>query len=170
MYEGRAHTLNGDPDGGRVFLEEDLALAKQIGTNFGLARLKSFLADCIFRLGEIDAALSLCQEAIGLAEESEDKFTIALAHRTLAEIFFRLEPSEPQKAERAILEAIRIQQESGAKPELARSYLIYAQLLKRREEKEKAEEYFVKAIGMFEEMGMAWDLVQSEQDLRKYRL
>jgi len=170
MYEGRAHTLNGDPDGGRVFLEEDLALAKQIGTNFGLARLKSFLADCIFRLGEIDAALSLCQEAIGLAEESEDKFTIALAHRTLAEIFFRLEPSEPQKAERAILEAIRIQQESGAKPELARSYLIYAQLLKRREEKEKAEEYFVKAIGMFEEMGMAWDLVQSEQVLRKYRL
>jgi class 3 adenylate cyclase/tetratricopeptide (TPR) repeat protein len=168
MYEGRAYTLNGDPNGGRLFLEEGLALAKQIGTNFGLARLKSFLADCILRLGEIDAPLSLCQEAIGLAEESEEKFTIALAHRTLAEIFFRLKPSEPQKAERAILEAIRIQQESGAKPELARSYLSYAQLLKRSEEKEKAEEYFVKAIGMFKEMGMAWDLVQSEQILRKF--
>jgi class 3 adenylate cyclase/tetratricopeptide (TPR) repeat protein len=167
MFEGRAYTLNGDPDGGRVFLEEGLALAKQIGTNFGLARLKSFLADCIFRLGEIDAAFSLCQEAIGLAKKSEDKFTIALAHRTLAEIFFHLEPSKPRKAERAILEAIRIQQESGAKPELARSYLSYAQLFKHKEEKEKAEEYFVKAVGMFKEMGMDWDLAQSEQILRK---
>jgi tetratricopeptide (TPR) repeat protein len=168
MYEGRAYTLKGDPNGGRMLLEEGLALAKQVGTKFGLARLKSFLADCIFRLGEFDTALSLCQEAIEMSEESKETFTIAFTQQTLAEVYLQLGPSELQKAERAILEAIRIQQESGAKPELARSYLIYTKLLKRIEEKEKAEEYIAKAIGMFKKMDMAWDLAQSEQILRKF--
>jgi hypothetical protein len=65
-----------------------------------------------------------------------------------------------------MLEAIRIQQEIGTRPELARSYVSYARLLKSREDREKAREYLVKAIGMFREMGMAWDLERAEQALR----
>ncbi len=166
FWEGRAHTMNGDPGRGRVLLEESLVLAEKIGTKFGLAWLKAYLAACLLRLDELDAALPMCQEAIRLAEESGEKYTIALAHRTRAEIFLCLEPSDPQKAERAILEAIQIEQEIGAKPELARSYVSYASLLKGKGEKEKAEEYLAKAIDMFQQMGMAWDLVQAEQTLR----
>jgi class 3 adenylate cyclase/tetratricopeptide (TPR) repeat protein len=167
FWEGRAHTLNGDPSRGRVLLEESLTLAENIGTKFGLSMLKIFFADCLLKLGKLDAALSFCQEAIHLAEETGDRFINGLAHRTLCEIISYTEPSDAQKAERAILEAIRIQQEISAKPELARSYMSYANWLERKGDKEKARDYLTKAIGMFQQMSMAWDLVKSEEILRK---
>jgi hypothetical protein len=42
----------------------------------------------------------------------------------------------------------------------------YARLLKAKGEAEKAEEQLAKAIGMFQEMGMAWDLERANQALR----
>jgi hypothetical protein len=46
-----------------------------------------------------------------------------------------LEPSDPGKADRAILQAIRIQQEIDTKPELVRSYVSYAHVLTGRGKK-----------------------------------
>jgi predicted ATPase len=168
FWEGRAHTLNGDPSRGRELLEESSALAEKIGTKFGLSGLKTFLADCLLRLGELYAALSLCQEAIHLAEETGDKFVNSLAHRTLGEIISRSEPSDAQKAEQAILEATRILQEIGARPELARSYVSHAKLLKTKGESERSKEYLTHAIDMFQQMGNTWDLSQAEQALQEF--
>jgi len=162
-WKGRARAMIGDPDRGRELLEESLALAEKIGTKFWLAWQKTALAACLFMLGELETGSQLCQEAIRLGEETNDKYVIAFANRTFAEILSRLEPSDPEKADRAILEAIRIQQEIDVKPELPRSYVSYAHLLIGREEKERAKEYLAKAIGMFQQMGMIWDLAQTDQ-------
>jgi predicted ATPase len=162
-WKGRACTMAGDPSRGQVLLEESLALAERIGTKFWLAWQKTALAFCLFMLGELDTGFSLCQKAIRVGEETGDKYVIAFAYRTFAEIFSSLEPSDPQKAEDAILEAIRRQQEIDAKPELARSYASYAHLLTSRGENEKAQEYLARATGMFRQMGMAWDLAQADQ-------
>jgi hypothetical protein len=35
-----------------------------------------------------------------------------------------------------------------------------------RGEKEKAKEYLARAIGMFQQMGMTWDLARADQLLR----
>ncbi|MBI3988378.1 MAG: AAA family ATPase [candidate division NC10 bacterium] len=167
FLEGQAHTMAGDPARGRVLLEESLALTEQIGTRFALAWQKTYLAACLLALGELEAVPPLCHEAIRLAEETGDKVRNALAHRTLAEAFFYLEPSDLEQAEHAILNAIRILQEIGVKPDLARSYVSYARLLKAKGEEEKANEHLAQAIGMFREMGMAWDLARAEQVLRE---
>ena len=121
-------------------------------------------------LGELETGSQLCQEATCLGEETSDKYVIAFANRTLAEIFSSQEPSDPQKVDRAILKAIQIQQEIDVKPELARSYVSYAHLLTSRGEKEKAKEYFAKAISMFQQMGMTWDLAQADQLHRNLRI
>jgi class 3 adenylate cyclase/tetratricopeptide (TPR) repeat protein len=162
-WKGRARTMAGDPNRGQVLLEESLALAERIGTKFWLAWQKTALAFSLFMLGELDTGLSLCQKAIQIGEETGDKYVIAFAYRTFAEIFSYLEPSDPLKAERAILDAIRTQQEIDAKPELARSYASYAHFLTGRGEKEKAKEYLAKATDMFRQMGMTWDLAQTDQ-------
>jgi tetratricopeptide (TPR) repeat protein len=169
-YNGRAHTMIGNPDQGRVLLEESLTLAEQIGTKFWLAWQKTALAACLLKLGELETGSHFCQEAILLGEETNDKYVIAYANRTFAEILFHLEPSDPEKADRAILEAMRIQQEIDVKPELARSNLSYANLFKDRGEKEKAIEYLVKAIDMFQQMGMTWDLAQADEIHRNLRI
>ena len=167
--QGRVYTLAGDPVRGRVLLEEAAVLAGQLGTNFWLAWRTSYLAACLLALGEIQAVQSLCYEAIRMAEEVSDQYPKALAQRTLAEALFVLEPGDPQPAERAMLEAIRLQQAIGGKPELARSYLSYARMLQAQGEGEKARAYLTQAIDMFQQMGMAWDLAQAKQVLQASR-
>jgi Tfp pilus assembly protein PilF len=76
-----------------------------------------------------------------------------------------LESPDLQQATDAVAEAIRLQQEIGAKPELARSYVCYARLLQNRGQPTEAREYLTEAIGMFQQMGMPWDLTQAEQML-----
>lgn len=167
-WEGRAYTLSGDPNRGRVLLEESLALAKKIGTKFMLSGIKTYLAGCLLRLDELDAAFSFCQEAIHLCEESGNKWYLALALRSRGEIISCQEPLDAEKAEQAIQEAIRLQQEIEAQPELARSYVSYARLLNTKMESEKAKEYLSQAIDMFRQMGMTWDLAQAEQALQDF--
>ena len=168
-WMGLAQTMIGEPGRGRKFLEESSALAEKIGTKFWLAYQKTAHAACLFMLGELETGAQLCQEAIRLGEETNDKYVIAFANRPFAEILSRLEPFDPEKADRAILQAIRIQQEIDAKPELARSYVSYANVLTDRGEKEKAKEYLARAVGMFQQMGMARDLSQADQLLRNFK-
>jgi tetratricopeptide (TPR) repeat protein len=158
--EGQAHTMAGEPGRGRALLEESLARAQQIGTKFFLAGLKTALANCLVALGELDAVPALCREAIDIARETGDRFFGALAHRALAEGLCALSPPDLAGAERALEEAIRIQEEIGARPELARSFLSYGHLLGRLGRSEDAAEYRTRAVAMFREMDMAWDLAR----------
>jgi len=167
---GRAHAMIGEPGRGRELLEESSALAEKIGTKFWLAWQKTAHAACLYMLGELEKGAQLCQEAIRLGEETNDNYVIAFANRPYAEILSRLEPSDPEKADRAILHAIRIQQGIDAKPELARCYATYAHVLTSRGEKEKAKEYLAKATGMFQQMGMKWDLAEADQLLRSFTI
>jgi tetratricopeptide (TPR) repeat protein len=136
-------------------------LAEQIGTKFWLAWQKTALAACLLMLGNSETGRRLCEEAIRVCEETSDKYVLAFAHRSLAEIVGFLKPLNAQRAENSMLKAIRIQEEICAKPELARSFMSYARLLRGMGDKEKAEEFLDKAKGMFKHMGMAWDLVQA---------
>jgi hypothetical protein len=131
FWESRAHTRAGNASRGRMLVEEGFSLAEQIGTKFVLAQGKVSLAESLLALGEVDEACRVCQEAITLSEESGDEFGAALAHRTFAESLIRLRPPDVQWR-REILEAIRIQRGRGAQPELGRSYLSYARLLRPR--------------------------------------
>ena len=144
-----------------------MALSVQLGTKMQLSYAKANLAGALLAMGEPGTTVPLCQEAIHLAEEAGDRFGKVLALRTLAEAVFCLDPTDRQGAERAMLDAIRIQQEIGAKPELARSYMSYARLLKAWGKSEPAKEHLSQAIGMFRAMGMAWDLERAEQALRE---
>src|SRR5262249_61485919 len=90
---------------------------------------------------------SLCAEAIGLAEKAGDNFTKAFALRTLAEGLHRSRnPEDRTKARDALGEAIRLQEEIGCKPELGRSYVNLACLLKAEGEPEKAANMLLRAI------------------------
>ena len=166
FWESRAHTRAGDASRGRTLAEEGFALAEQIGTRFVLAHGKVSLAESLLALGELDEASRVSREAILLSEESGDGFGAALAHRALAESLVRLRPSDPQW-QREILEAIRMLQDAEARPELARSHLSHARLLKAAAQPQQAGAHLAQAIDMFRRMGMAWDLGRAEQMLRE---
>jgi predicted ATPase/class 3 adenylate cyclase len=167
---GRAYAMIGEPAQGRELLEESSTLAEKIGTKFWLGWQKAAHAACLFMLGELETGAQLCREAIRLSEEINNKYVIAFANRPFAEILSRLEPKNPEKADRAILQAIRIQKEIDAKPELARSYVSFAQILAGRGEKKQAKEYLARSVNMFQQMGMTCDLAQADQLLRNLKI
>jgi class 3 adenylate cyclase/tetratricopeptide (TPR) repeat protein len=167
FWEGRAVAFAGDARAGRLLLEESIALSERIGTKFGRNAQEIYLAQCLLLLGEVGDVPRLCRSAIGLCEELGEKLWRGIAYRTLAEALARQEPSDTDEVDRALREAIRLHQEIGARPELARTFVSYARLLKARGNAEKAREYLIKAIGMFRDMGMAWDLERAEQALRE---
>ena len=161
FYEGQAYITVGNPGRARELLENSIALAKQLGTTTLLAWGQGLLATALLALGEAASVPMLCEEAIRLAEDTRDRLANALAHRTLAEALARLAPAEVDRAERALLDAIRIQQELGCRPELARSYEVYARLLKEWHRPDEAKKFIGEAVGMFRAMGMARDLARA---------
>jgi class 3 adenylate cyclase/tetratricopeptide (TPR) repeat protein len=166
FWESRAHTRAGDASRGRSLAEEGFALAERIGTRFVLAHGKVSLAESLLALGELDEACRVSRESILLSRESGDGFGAALAHRTLAESLLRLHPFDSQW-QGEILEAIRMLQDAEARPELARSHLSYARLLKASAQPQQARAHLAQAIDMFRRMGMTWDLGRAEQMLQE---
>ena len=98
-----------------------------------------------------------------MAEETSDPFAQAVAHRALAGAWARGTVPDRQQAEQAMGEAIRLWKEIAFNPELARTYLSYARLLRGWGQEDQARASLTQAITMFQEMGMDWDLTQAEQ-------
>jgi tetratricopeptide (TPR) repeat protein len=165
MFEGQAHTLAGNAARGREVLAEAETLASQLGTRFYVALRKTYLANCMLAQGERDTVPDVCREAIALAEETGDVYANALAHRVLADALLRLDPPDWQAAEPAVADAIRVQDELGARPELARSYRTWSRLLRIRGDAEAAATQFMRAVTMFREIRMTLDLADAEREL-----
>jgi tetratricopeptide (TPR) repeat protein len=111
----------------------------------------------LHRLGEHDRVEELCRDATQIAEQARDRYPEAYAYRTWAEAQ-ALDPSRWQDAEAAMLRAIRIQEEIQVRPQLARTFVIYARLLVGMGQAKRARELLERAITMFREMMMTWDL------------
>ncbi|ETW98632.1 MAG: hypothetical protein ETSY1_17985 [Candidatus Entotheonella factor] len=77
--------------------------------------------------------------------------------RTLAEAGFAPDAADRQRVEEAIREVIRLQQYIGVKPEQAHSYVCYARFLQGWGDTEQVRELPEQAMGMFGQMGMAWE-------------
>jgi predicted ATPase len=165
FYEGQAYLWIGDPRRARALIEDSIERAKQLGTTTLLAWGKGLLATCLMALGETEGVPPLCEEAMRLAEQTTDRLANALAHRTLAEALAVLSPGDEASAERPLLEAMRIQTEVGSRPELARSYVTYAALLRRWGRLDTARKHAIEAAEMFRAMAMARDLAVCQREL-----
>jgi predicted ATPase len=162
-YVSEALIESGDLARARELLDEAIAFAEQIQTKFNLSVAKRNLAAALFALGEQDDSITACQEAIAVADEARELLFKSRACQLLVDIGRQLDRITRSEAEQTILDAIRIQQEFGAEPDVARSYLVYAGLLRGQDEPKKAKEHYDRAIDMFRRMGMEWDLAQAEQ-------
>jgi class 3 adenylate cyclase/tetratricopeptide (TPR) repeat protein len=162
--EGHAYAMLGEPLRARKILEDNIAMAKQMGTTALLAWGQGLLAMSLLALGEGDALVALCQETVQLAEDTHDRLANALARRVLAEALDAT--GAPNEAETAVREAIRIQQDVGSRPEVARSYVTYARLLHRWGRTDEAQRNLTDAVEMFRDMGMVRELAQAERLLR----
>jgi tetratricopeptide (TPR) repeat protein len=162
---GRAHAMAGDPVRARGVLEEGLALGRQLGTTFVLAWTTTYLAACLLELDEPDRAEACAREALALAGTAGDKYGQFMASRTLGEVLTRRQPPDLPEAERALDEALRLQQRLGTRPELARTLVALAALRRAQGRLDAARAHLTDAATAFTRLGMAWDRARAEQAL-----
>jgi tetratricopeptide (TPR) repeat protein len=163
FYEGQAYITANQSQRARELLEKSIGFADQLGTTTLLAWGQALLATALLELGEAAGALPLCNQAIELAQKTRDPLANALAHRTLAEAIAVLEPANTRSAEDAVLEALRIQQELGAEPELARSRFAYARLLNAWHRTAGSRLLLRQALETFRRLDMSQDLSRAEK-------
>lgn len=159
FMEGRARQMIGELASGRALIEEALTLATKIGTTFIIGQARSALASCRLASGEIDGTLALCTESVDVARKAGDKFTEAIALRMLGEMLARTDGPEQRAAGRqALADAIGLQQQIGALPELARSHASMAAIAAAEGAAGEAQRHRKEALDLFERLGMPWDL------------
>jgi tetratricopeptide (TPR) repeat protein len=152
----------GEIEEGVALLGQAVRAAERLRTKQGLGSFLVFLAESGLARNDTTEADRRCRAAIALAREQGDRWCEAWARRVPAETFRRGAPPDLDGAEHEILEAMRIQREIGALPDLARSLLTYGRILEVRGKQEQVREAVAGATQMFREMGMTWDLARAE--------
>jgi class 3 adenylate cyclase/tetratricopeptide (TPR) repeat protein len=164
FMEGRAFHMADNRAQGLQLIEDSIALAAKLGTQFLLGQAKTVLAAGRLADGRVDEARSLCMEAISLADKAGDRFTQSLARRSLAECLARIAgPKELEQANHQLLAAITIQKEIGAKPELGRSSVSLARIAGMQGDAAGAERWLGKAMRLFADLDMRWDIDKASQ-------
>jgi len=162
-WEGRARAMVGDLAAGRLLVEEGLELAANIGTRLIIGWQKTFLAGCILASGDHAAAAKVAEEAVAAAAETGDRMPLALAKRALADAVAHAQGESQGRADTLMREAIQLLEEIGAEPELARTYVHYAVLLRQQGDAEAARQHLARSLAMFEAMHMAWDEARARE-------
>jgi tetratricopeptide (TPR) repeat protein len=164
-WRGQAHVWAEKRETAEDDLVRARALANQIGTTFLLGAFTAYLAEVRLHTGDVAQATKLCREALQIATETHQPWSLGIASRTLAACLLAADPPDVQGAESAIQEAIAIQQDRGLLVELACSLTVCGRVLNAKGDRAGAKVTFARAAGMFEDMGMTKDLARARDAL-----
>ncbi len=114
--------------------------------------------------GEQGVALEfLCRDAIN----SKPKLFEGWIRRNLGEIFLNIDGQHFPEAQHWIEEAMEADERNGMRWHLARDIAVYAEIFKRKGDKEKAREQLGKAIDIYKECGADGWVARAEEELAK---
>ena len=131
-----------------------------------LSSLYWLLSIVLFDLGEYEKALGSIDEALILAQKYNEKRIEGLSRIWLGRILGKTDPNQFDKAEESILQGINILEEMRLKPFFSQGYLYLGEFYSDIGQKEKAQENLKKAGRMFQEMGMDYWLVKTDEVLK----
>jgi tetratricopeptide (TPR) repeat protein len=129
-----------------------------------LTLIKTGLALANVMSGKLDVDLeSLCRDAIN----SKPKLFEGWIRRYLGEIFLNIDDQHFPEAQHWIEEAIEAEKRNGMRWHLARHLALYAELFKRKGDRDKAKEQLVRAINIYKECGSDGWMTKAEEELTR---
>ena len=87
--------------------------------------------------------------------------------RNLGEIFLNIDDQHFPEAQHWIEEAIEADERNGMRWHLARDIAVYAELFKRKGDREKAKEQLGRAIDIYKECGADGWVTRAEEEMAK---
>jgi tetratricopeptide (TPR) repeat protein len=140
-------------------LQRSEKLFTDIGSDDFLPELKRRWGDYHLQTGQLEQALSYCQESIQMAIAQEARPDEGISYRILGEILWAR--GEPEEAESALLQSLHILTELESEYEAAKTRLSLARLWSIRNAA-SVQEYLHLAINSFQKMGAKADLARAE--------
>ena len=161
-FRGEAYLLAGEPTAAETELAECLALAEQIGTSYHRAAFQAFLAKAHLEQGEAEKALQISEKALEVSADKTQEWSRSIALRIHGEALSAARSPDLEKAEQAVLDAIRIQEARECRCDLAWSRLVAGRIAGAQGELEAAKRFLAAAEALFAEMGIARGLQMAQ--------
>jgi tetratricopeptide (TPR) repeat protein len=143
------------------FIEKGLKMQMDIG--FPVSYIYWFLSFVHSDLGNLNEAKVHAEQAVNLAQTSNQKYGEGLSRIQLGRTLGKKEGSQLHKAEECILKGMKILDELETKPAYAMGSFSLGELYADVGQKEKAIENLKKAEAMFQKMGMDYWLARTKK-------
>jgi predicted ATPase len=123
FLEGWAIAATGAPGGGLEGMRRGVELLREQNVVWFDGLFKIALGEAEARAGDVDHAVAVLDEALATSDRTGYRAFEAELHRTRGEMLLRRDPTNPAPAEEALLRAIAVAKQQGA-----RSYELLASL------------------------------------------
>jgi tetratricopeptide (TPR) repeat protein len=144
----------GDHETAMKEIEKSISVEKENGIEGWLSTHYWYLSLTHFALSDLRNAGDFAAQALKLSQRNEEKHIEGATTILLGRIWGKTELLQTEKAERYILQGIRILDELRIKPWSTQGYLFLGELYGDANQKEKAMEKLKMAEELFKEMGM----------------
>jgi tetratricopeptide (TPR) repeat protein len=164
---GWGYYLLGDLETARKHMEKGLKIHRDAGIPYLLSLYYWALSMVHFDLGDLQSAQSSIEEALRLSENNNEIWVEGISRTLLGRVLGKREKSQYAKAEKYVLQGIKILDERKQKPLASQGYLYLGELYADVGQKEKAIKTLNEAESAFQEMGMDYWLRRTQQVLER---
>jgi tetratricopeptide (TPR) repeat protein len=152
---GVGYYLIGDLETAQKYLEKGLHIhKKESGAEALLSFYYSYLSLVHFDLEDLKKAQDCAEKAVELSINNNESSFEGMSRTHLGWILGKKDPAQSGKAEKYILQGIKILEELKLKPHLFQGYQLLGELYADAGQRQKSLINLKKAEGMFKEMGM----------------
>jgi len=151
-FLGLGYYLLGDLKTAREHIEKGLVIQKKSKLIWGLSYIYIFLSLVCCDAGDIERAIDCAEKALELSHKNNERQQEGLARIHLGRALVKKDPSQHDKAEKHILQGIKILEELKIKPNIAEGYFHLGEFYIDIGMKEKALKELKKAESMDKEM------------------
>jgi tetratricopeptide (TPR) repeat protein/DNA-binding MarR family transcriptional regulator len=149
---GDAHLKKGSFKKGIAHFEKSIEICNKIGDKLFSAYDYCGMSECLIRQGSVKKSLTFAGKALDLSKEIEAKETQLWSLRLFGMI--QSKRKEWDSAIESFDASIEIAKEINSEVELGRTYVEYAQMWKRRGEKNRTKEVLELALKIFDERNL----------------
>jgi len=164
---GFGYYLLGDLKTAKKYIEKGLSIYKKSNISLGLSFCYYVLSEACYAAGEFQKALDCAEKSLELSQKNSERYIEGQSKISLGRALVKIDPSNSGKAEKHIMQGIKILEGLKLKPGIATGYFCLGELYADAGRTEKAKEALKKAEFMDKEMERDFYLKRTQELLAR---
>ncbi|MBW1769210.1 MAG: tetratricopeptide repeat protein [Deltaproteobacteria bacterium] len=162
---GLSDAALGDPERGRTYVEKGLKIHRDAHVEWNTSIHFYSLSICHYFAGDLGKAIDLMKEAYALSEKSNERHSTGKSLIWLGRMTGKEDSQKENEAVETIQRGLKILNALETKPDVAIAHLFLGELYWDLGRADRASGFLKEAAKMFEEMGMEYWLVKTQEVL-----